>query len=132
VLAEFLSFPRSQNRALGFHRSTGRVAETWATRRKWGDLKYARLNKRKDSIPTLLKSYFDGANKADSTQYKVVTLASISGTKYDWAPFEREWRQTLKRHKAPCLHLTDAISFYNYFTDPARNICNIYRYFPSN
>jgi hypothetical protein len=30
--------------------------------------------------PTMiLKSYFDGGNQADSTQYDVVTLASVSG-----------------------------------------------------
>jgi hypothetical protein len=74
-------------------------------------VKFAKLNKRKDSTPTLLKSYFDGANKADSTQYKVVTLASVSGTKYEWRRFEKEWRQVLKKYGAPYLHVTDAISF---------------------
>ncbi|MHB1672795.1 MAG: hypothetical protein ACYCSP_00945 [Acidobacteriaceae bacterium] len=65
----------------------------------------------------VLKSYFDGANKADSTQYDVVTLASVSGTKYEWRPFEREWRQVLKKHKAPYLHVTDTIAFRDAFKD---------------
>ncbi len=85
------------------------------TRGNGEGLKFAKLNKRKDLIPPLLKSYFDGANKADSTRYRVVTLASVSGTKYDWTRFEREWRQMLKKHGALYLHVTDAISFKNDF-----------------
>ena len=58
----------------------------------------------------ILKSFFDGANQADSTQYDVISLASVSGTSEYWRPFERDWKATLKRHHAPWLHTTDAVS----------------------
>jgi hypothetical protein len=63
----------------------------------------------------VLKSYFDGGNQADSTQYDVVTLAAVSGTKDEWIPFERDWRKNLRKHKAEHLHTTDAATLnYNF------------------
>jgi hypothetical protein len=58
----------------------------------------------------VLKSYFDGGNQADSTQYDVVALASVSGTVSEWKPFERDWKGILKKHKVAYLHTTDAVA----------------------
>jgi len=58
----------------------------------------------------LCKSYFDGANQADSTQYDVISLASISRRSAQWRNFEREWQSILKKHGAPYLHITDVVS----------------------
>ena len=67
----------------------------------------------------ILKSYFDGGNEADSTQYDVVTLASVSGTTSQWRPFESEWKAILAKHKAPWLHTTDSVTFNKPFTRDA-------------
>ena len=32
----------------------------------------------------LLKTYFDGGNKADSSQYEILSLAAVSGTEEQW------------------------------------------------
>lgn len=61
----------------------------------------------------ILRSYFDGGNQPDSTQYKVVSLASVSGTKDQWLSFETDWKAMLKTHDAPWLHTTDAVSLKN-------------------
>jgi hypothetical protein len=61
----------------------------------------------------IFKSFFDGGKQADSTQYDVVSLASVSGTTAQWKPFERDWRAVLKKHNAPFLHTTDAVSLKN-------------------
>jgi hypothetical protein len=58
----------------------------------------------------VLKSFFDAGNKDESAQYEVLSLAVISGTGSDWKPFEREWKKTLKKHKAAYLHTTDAVA----------------------
>jgi hypothetical protein len=58
----------------------------------------------------ILKSYFDGGNQADSTQYDVVTLAMLSGTLDQWRPLESAWRDVLKNHGADWLHTTDAVA----------------------
>jgi hypothetical protein len=58
----------------------------------------------------VLKSYFDGGNQADSTQYEVLSLASISGTQTEWKPFERDWKRNLKKHRALYLHTTDVVA----------------------
>ena len=58
----------------------------------------------------ILKCYFDGGNQADSTQYDVVTLASVSGITEDLRPFEADWKAALKNHKASWLHTTDLVS----------------------
>lgn len=62
----------------------------------------------------VLKSYFDAANQSDSTQYDVITLASVSGVPGQWRPFEREWKSVLKKHGAPYLHTTDVVSLANH------------------
>jgi hypothetical protein len=58
----------------------------------------------------VLKSYFDGGNQADSRQYDVVSLASVSGTFEEWRPFEKDWKHVLRKHKVDYLHTTDAVS----------------------
>jgi hypothetical protein len=63
----------------------------------------------------VMKSYFDGGNKADSEQYDVVSLAAASATSDEWDPFERDWREMLKRHHADYLHTTDAVSRVNHY-----------------
>jgi hypothetical protein len=64
----------------------------------------------KDHLIVILKSYFDGGNQADSKEYDVVTLASVSGRKDEWKAFEMDWKAALKKHGAPWLHTTDAVS----------------------
>jgi hypothetical protein len=58
----------------------------------------------------VFKCYFDGANQADSSQYDVVSLAVVSGGVGQWKAFEEDWKKALKRHDAPWLHTTDAVS----------------------
>jgi hypothetical protein len=58
----------------------------------------------------LIKSYFDGGNQADSTQYDVVTLAAVSGTPSQWRQFNADWKIVLKEHGADFLHTKDAVS----------------------
>jgi hypothetical protein len=67
----------------------------------------------KDHQFVILRSYFDGGNQPDSTQYKVLSLASVSGTKDQWLAFEGDWKVMLKKHGAPWLHTTDAVSLKN-------------------
>jgi hypothetical protein len=57
----------------------------------------------------VFKSFFDGGNEADSTQYDFVSLASVSGTETQWRAFERDWGAVLKKHNAPWLHTTDVL-----------------------
>jgi hypothetical protein len=52
----------------------------------------------------------DGGNQADSKEYDVVTLASVSGKTDEWKAFERDWKVVLKKHDAPWMHTTDAVS----------------------
>jgi hypothetical protein len=58
----------------------------------------------------ILKSYFDAGNKADSSQFDVVSLAVVSATKDEWIPFEIAWRKMLKKHRLDYLHTTDAVA----------------------
>jgi len=60
-------------------------------------------------------SYFDGANQADSTQYDLLALAAVSGTKQQWQPFEKQWKKTLRDNHADFLHMTDALSLQGHF-----------------
>ena len=71
----------------------------------------------KGYILVAFKSYFDGGNQADSTQYKVLSLAAISGTSIHWADFERRWKKVLENHGAPWLHTTDAVSLQGPFKE---------------
>jgi hypothetical protein len=61
----------------------------------------------------VFKSFLDGGNQADSRIYDVVSLASVSGTPTQWRSFEHEWNAVLKKHSAPFLHTTDAVSLKN-------------------
>jgi hypothetical protein len=71
----------------------------------------------KGHLLVIMKSYFDGGNQADSTQYDVVTLATVCGTPEQWGPLEGEWRRKLKKHNnAPCLHTTDAVGLTGEFS----------------
>jgi hypothetical protein len=87
-----------------------------------------------DSLPTqgfpgehalvVLKCYFDAGNKADSAQYDVVTLATVSAIDHYWRPFESAWAQVLRRHGASFLHTTDAVTgndIYDGWTVEARH-----------
>jgi hypothetical protein len=63
----------------------------------------------------VLKSYFDGGNKDDSSQYATVSLACVAAIDSDWLPFERDWRIMLQRffgdrHQEPHLHTVDAVT----------------------
>ncbi|MGA3055136.1 MAG: hypothetical protein ABSD63_13075 [Candidatus Korobacteraceae bacterium] len=62
----------------------------------------------------VLKSYLDGGGKDDSSQYAVMSLASISAIPDDWMPFDTEWRLVLQRYfgdrAAGYLHTTDALT----------------------
>ncbi len=64
----------------------------------------------KDHVAMVLKGFFDGGNQADSKLYDVVTLASISGTLDQWKQSQADWKVVLKKHGAPWLHTTDAVS----------------------
>lgn len=63
----------------------------------------------------ILKSYFDGGNQADSSQYDRVTLATACGTSDQWDTFESAWNEVLRKHNAPFLHTTDAVSLQQAF-----------------
>jgi hypothetical protein len=72
----------------------------------------------------VLKSFFDAGNKADSSQYDVVSLAVVSGTKDEWQPFDKQWRGVLRKHRAEFLHTTDAVSrkgIYEGWTEAQRD-----------
>jgi hypothetical protein len=72
----------------------------------------------------VLKSFFDAGNKADSSQYDVVSLATVSGTKDEWQPFDKQWRSVLRKHRAEFLHTTDAVSrkgIYKGWTEAQRD-----------
>lgn len=58
----------------------------------------------------VLKSYLDGGNKPDSTQYETMTLASISGSENLWLAFEKDWKKNLRANNAPYLHTTDLMT----------------------
>jgi len=56
----------------------------------------------------ILKTYFDGANHADLSQFDRVVLASVSGNSEQWEAFIADWKEVLDRYDAPYLHVTDA------------------------
>jgi hypothetical protein len=64
----------------------------------------------------VLKSYFDGGNQADSSQYDRISLATVCGTANQWKRFEIAWRKVLYKHKAEFLHTSDAVSLNNEFS----------------
>ena len=63
----------------------------------------------------ILKSYFDGGNQADSSQYDRVTLATACGTSDQWNMFESAWNEVLQKHNASFLHTTEAVSLQRAF-----------------
>jgi hypothetical protein len=58
----------------------------------------------------VLKTFYDGSNKADSAAYDVVTLAAIHGTAKQWDILDEDWKRVLKKHDFAWLHTTDAVS----------------------
>jgi len=64
----------------------------------------------------VLKSYFDGSNQADSSEYDRISIATVCGTGKQWKKFDRAWKKVLYRHRADYLHTTDAVSLRNGFT----------------
>jgi hypothetical protein len=67
-------------------------------------------------LVVVLKCYFDSGNQSDSTQYDVVTLAALAGTFYEWKPFEKAWKNNLRKHGATWLHTTDAVAMNTPFS----------------
>jgi hypothetical protein len=39
----------------------------------------------------VLKSYFDGGNQADSSEYDRISLATVCGTAKQWKRFDSAW-----------------------------------------
>ncbi len=64
----------------------------------------------------VLKSYFDGSNHADSSEYDRISIATVCATGKQWKRFDTEWRKVLYRYRADYLHTTDAVSLRNDFT----------------
>jgi hypothetical protein len=62
-----------------------------------------------------LKSYFDGSNHADSSEYDRISIATVCGTGGQWRRFDTAWKKVLYRHHADHLHTTDAVSLRNDF-----------------
>lgn len=63
----------------------------------------------------VLKSYFDGANEADSDQFEFITIASACGTSEEWDAFHAAWNKVLRQHHADYLHTTDAVALQGDF-----------------
>ncbi len=62
-----------------------------------------------------LKSYFDGSNHADSSEYDRISIATVCGMREQWRRFDPAWRKVLSKHRANYLHTTDAVSLHNDF-----------------
>jgi hypothetical protein len=62
-----------------------------------------------------LKSYFDGSNHADSSEYDRISIATVCGTSKQWKKFYTAWNKILYKHRADHLHTTDAVSLQNDF-----------------
>lgn len=63
----------------------------------------------------VLKSYFDGSNQADRSEYDRMSIAAVCGTGKQWKRFDTDWNKVLYRHRAKYLHTTDAVSLQNDF-----------------
>src|SRR6266567_8898994 len=59
------------------------MAEQVKARFGLGDLS-VHVNVPRNHLLIVLKSYFDGGNKADSREYRIVTLAALAGTEKAW------------------------------------------------
>jgi hypothetical protein len=55
-----------------------------------------------DHLLVVLKSYFDGSNHADSSEYDRISIAAVCGTSKQWKRFDTEWKKVLYRHRAGC------------------------------
>ena len=65
----------------------------------------------------VLKTYFDGANKADLKLYDRVVLATACGTTEQWDAFQEDWIKVLGQHNnVPYLHTTDAAHLQGLFS----------------
>lgn len=63
----------------------------------------------------VLKSYFDGSNDVDSSEYDRISIAAVCGTRKQWKNFDTAWKRVLYKHRADYLHTTDAVSLQNDF-----------------
>jgi hypothetical protein len=77
---------------------------------KMGQRFISNLRFPRDDEFVILRSFFDGGNQPDSRLYDVVSLACVSGITEQWTAFEADWKRSLKKHGAPWLHTTDAVS----------------------
>jgi hypothetical protein len=64
----------------------------------------------------VLKSYFDGSNHADSSQFDRVVLATVCGNCEQWDNFTLDWNEALARYNVPYLHVTDAVTLNRPFS----------------
>lgn len=68
-----------------------------------------------DHLLVALKSYFDGSNHADSSEYDRISIAVVCGTRTQWRRFDTAWEKVLYKHHADYLHTTDAVSLQHDF-----------------
>jgi hypothetical protein len=65
----------------------------------------------------VLKSYFDGGNHPDSRVHDVLTLAVVTGTKQQWRPLERAWRNLMTTSGVGNdFHTTDLVALSDPFS----------------
>lgn len=64
----------------------------------------------------VLKSYFDGSNQADSSEYDRISIGTVCGTGKQWKKFDTAWKKNLYRHHADYLHTTDAVALQKDFS----------------
>jgi hypothetical protein len=60
----------------------------------------------------IFKGYFDGARDANS---KRITVAMVCGESEHWDGFTANWKSILAIHRAPFLHMTDAMALRGEF-----------------
>jgi len=64
---------------------------------------------------SVLKAYYDGSNKSDSPDCRVLTLAGFAGTDPIWNRIDRQWGAVLDRHGVKFMHMKDAIALQEEF-----------------
>jgi hypothetical protein len=69
-----------------------------------------------DELFVILKGYFDGGNRADSTRYNTVTLACLFGGTTECKVLEDLWAEVREIHRAPPLHTTDLMALQGDFS----------------
>lgn len=62
----------------------------------------------------IFKGYFDGASDANK---KRITIAMVCGESDCWDQFTSNWKSVLAIHRAPYLHLTDAVALKGKFSE---------------